>query len=323
MDFIDAKEEDFNDIKGKNINALKFAMMVAVVGRHNIMAIGEPGCGKSAMLKKFPMIMPKLNTEEAITVNRLYDLANIPLHDLDKLIRPFRVPHQTIPLVEMCGGGATLKPGEISLAHGGMLFLDEATEFKSSVLQMLRVPLESGQITLCRANETTVYPSNFQLAMAINPCPCGCYGQSDKVCLCSLRSIESYWKKLGNPLLDRIDIRIDMNSTYTIRQLLNDNELSLKQIRKTIEKAQTIQYNRQGKLNGSLSPNEIEMYCPLSEDALKHLDDFGIVTNISARGRISLIKMARTFADIDESDKIDSNHMSLALALRGETPIGY
>lgn len=323
MDFIDAKEEDFNDIKGKNINALKFAMMVAVLGRHNIMAIGEPGCGKSAMLKKFPMIMPKLNTEEAITVNRLYDLANIPLHDLDKLIRPFRVPHQTIPLVEMCGGGATLKPGEISLAHGGMLFLDEATEFKSSVLQMLRVPLESGQITLCRANETTVYPSNFQLAMTVNHCPCGCYSQSDKVCLCSLRSIESYWKKLGNPLLDRIDIRIDMNSTYTIRQLLNDNELSLKQIRKTIEKAQTIQYNRQGKLNGSLLPNEIEMYCPLSEGALKHLDDFGIVTNISARGRIGLIKMARTFADVDESDKIDSNHMSLALALRGETPIGY
>lgn len=321
MDFIDVKEEDFNDIKGKNINALKFAMMVAIVGRHNIMVIGEPGCGKSAMLKKFPMIMPKLNTEEAVTVNRLFGLANIPR--TDELVRPFREPHPTSSLEGMCGGGATVRPGEISLAHDGMLFLDEAAEFRTSVLQMLRVPLECGQITLCRANKTTVYPSNFQLAMAVSPCPCGCYGQDDKICLCSLRTIESYWKKFSGPLLDRIDIRINLSSTFTVSELLDDNELSLKQIRETIEKAQTIQYNRQGNLNGDLSSNEIEMYCPLSEDALNRLDDFGTITNLSARGRTSLIKMARTFADIDESDIIKNEHMSLALALRGETPIGY
>lgn len=321
MEFIDAKDEDFNDIKGKNINALKFAMMVAVSGRHNIMAIGGPGCGKSAMLKKFPMIMPKLNTEEAVTVNHLFGLANIPR--TDELVRPFREPHQTSSIEGMCGGGATVKPGEITLAHGGMLFLDEAAEFRTSVLQMLRVPLESGQITLCRAGVTTVYPASFQLAMAVSPCPCGNYGQDDKICLCSERTVEQYWKKFGGPLLDRIDIRINLGSTYTVSELSDDNELSLKQIRETIKKAQTIQYNRQGVLNGNLSPEMVEMYCQLSEDALKRLDDFGTITNISARGRTSLIKMARTFADIDGSDKIEGKHMSLALALRGETPIGY
>ena len=188
---------------------------------------------------------------------------------------------------------------------------------------MLRVPLESGQISLSRAGVTTTYPANFQLAMTVNPCPCGNYGQNGKICLCSDKSIELYWKKFGGPLLDRIDIRINLGSTYTMSELSNDNELSLKQIRKTIEKAQKVQYNRQSKLNGNLSPNEIEMYCQLSEDALKCLDDFATVNNISSRGRTSLIKVARTFADIDESDKIESKHMSLALALRGETPIGY
>lgn len=321
MKFIDAKEEDFNEIKGKNINTLKFAMMVAIAGRHNIMAIGEPGCGKTLMFDKFPLIMPKLNNEEAITVNRIFELANI--HRKDKLVRPFRIPHQTASIEGMCGGGPNCLPGEISLAHNGMLILDEAAEFKSSVLQMLRVPLESGQISLSRAGVRTIYPANFQLAMTVNPCPCGSYGSEDKVCLCSNKSIELYWKKFGGPLLDKIDIRINLGSTYTMSELSNDNELSLKQIRKTIEKAQKVQYNRQGKLNGNLSTDEIEMYCRLSEDALKCLDDFATVNNISSRGRTSLIKVARTFADIDESDKIESKHMSLALALRDETPIGY
>lgn len=321
MKFIDAKEEDFNEIKGKNINTLKFAMMVAIAGRHNIMAIGEPGCGKTLMFDKFPLIMPKLNNEESITVNRIFELANI--HRKDKLVRPFRIPHQTASIEGMCGGGPNCLPGEISLAHNGMLILDEAAEFRSSVLQMLRVPLESGQISLSRAGVTTTYPANFQLAMTVNPCPCGNYGQNGKICLCSDKSIELYWKKFGGPLLDKIDIRINLGSTYTMSELSNDNELSLKQIRKTIEKAQKVQYNRQGKLNGNLSPNEIEMYCQLSEDALKCLDDFATVNNISSRGRTSLIKVARTFADIDESDKIESKHMSLALALRDKTPIGY
>lgn len=320
MKFIDAKEEDFNEIKGKNINTLKFAMMVAIAGRHNIMAIGEPGCGKTLMFDKFPLIMPKLNDEEFATVNRIFELADI--HGKDK-VRPFRIPYQTSSIESMYGGGTSVKPGEISLAHNGMLFLDEAAEFRSSVLQMLRIPLESGQISLCRAGVTTTYPANFQLAMTVNPCPCGNYGQDGKICLCSDKSIELYWKKFGGPLLDKIDIRINLGSTYTMSELSNDNELSLKQIRKTIEKAQKVQYNRQGKLNGNLSPNEIEMYCQLSEDALKCLDDFANVNNISARGRTSLIKVARTFADIDESDKIESKHMSLALALRDKTPIGY
>lgn len=320
MEFIDVKEEDFNEIKGKNINTLKFAMMVAIAGRHNIMAIGEPGCGKTLMFEKFPLIMPKLSDEEFATVNRIFELADI--HGKDK-VRPFRIPYQTSSIESMCGGGASVKPGEISLAHNGMLFLDEAAEFRSSVLQMLRVPLESGQISLSRAGVTTTYPANFQLAMTVSPCPCGSYGSDNKVCLCSDKSIELYWKKFGGPLLDKIDIRINLGSTYTMSELSNDNELSLKQIRKTIEKAQKVQYNRQGKLNGNLSPNEIEMYCQLSEDALKCLDDFATVNNISSRGRTSLIKVARTFADIDESDKIESKHMSLALALHDKTPIGY
>lgn len=320
MEFIDAKEKDFNNIKGKNINALKFAMMVAVAGRHNIIAIGRPGCGKSAMLKKFPMIMPKLNTEEAVTVNHLFGLANIPR--TDRLERPFREPHQTSSIEGMCGGGVTVKPGEISLAHSGMLFLDEAAEFRTSVLQMLRVPLESGQITLCRAGVTTVYPSNFQLAMAVSPCPCGNYGNKERVCLCSARSIELYWKKFGGPLLDRVDIRFDFNAEYTKEELTDKFSFTLDELRDKIARSQTIQYERQGKLNADLSESEMERFCHLSNDALKDLDAFCDVSGMSTRGRKSLIKVARTLADFDESDTINKEHMSLALALRDDTPIG-
>lgn len=322
IEFEEVNAKDFDDIKGKNINALKYAMMVAVAGRHNILAFGAPGCGKTMLMQKFPMLMPKLSVEESVSVNRIWDLAGINNAD-GKVTRPFRVPHQTCSIEGMCGGGKDMRPGEISLAHNGMLFLDEAAEFRSSVLQMLRVPLEIGTITLSRAGITTTFPARFQLAMATNPCPCGNYGSDDKVCLCSPKSVEMYWKKFSGPLLDRMDIRISFGSTYLVPQLSDSNDLGLEEIRKAIDKAQTIQYNRQQKLNADLSESEMERFCHLSNDALKDLESFCDVTDISTRGRKSLIKVARTFADLDESDTINKEHMSLAIVLREETPIGY
>jgi magnesium chelatase family protein len=204
-----------------------------------------------------------------------------------------------------------------------MLFLDEAAEFRTSVLQMLRVPLENHQITLCRAGRTTIYPAKFQLAMSVNSCPCGNYGNKERVCLCSARSIELYWKKFGGPLLDRVDIRFNFNAEYTKEELTDKFSFTLDELRDKIARAQTIQYERQGKLNADLSESEMERFCHLNNDALKDLDAFCDVSGSSTRGRKSLIKVARTLADFDESDTINKEHMSLALALRDNTPIGY
>lgn len=319
FDKVDAK--DFDDLKGHNYNAMKFAMTVAVAGRHNILDFGSPGCGRSLLMTKFPLLMPKLTADEKESVKRIYDLAGLStIVESDN--RPFRMPHQTSSIEGMCGGGVNCRPGEISLAHNGMLFLDEAAEFRTSVLQMLRVPLENHQITLCRAGRTTIYPAKFQLAMSVNSCPCGNYGNKERICLCSARSIEQYWKKFSGPLLDRVDIRINFNEDYTKEEMTDKFSFTLDELRDKIAMAQTIQYERQGKLNADLVESEMERFCHLSNDALKALDAFCDVSGISTRGRKSLIKVARTLADFDESDTINKEHMSLALALRDDTPIG-
>ena len=321
ISFIDANADEFNSVKGKGINGLKFAMMVATCGRHNILAFGKPGCGKSLMLQKFPMLMPKLMADEKESVKRIYDLVGLStIVESDN--RPFRMPHQTASIEGMCGGGPNCRPGEISLAHNGMLFLDEAAEFRTSVLQMMRVPLESHQITLCRAGRMTVYPAKFQLAMATNPCPCGNFNADDRTCLCSERSIEQYWKKFSGPLLDRMDIRFDLNSEHTKDELSDNHEWTLDELREIIIRAQTVQYERQGKLNADLTPSDIEMYCQMESSTVAKLDSFCTISGTSSVGRKSIVKLARTVADIYESDKIANIHMSLALALRDTTPVG-
>lgn len=319
FDKVDAK--DFDDLKGQNYNAMKFAMTVAVAGRHNILDFGSPGCGRSLLMTKFPLLMPKLTADEKESVKRIYDLAGLPtLVESDN--RPFRMPHQTSSIEGMCGGGVNCRPGEISLAHNGMLFLDEAAEFRTSVLQMLRVPLESHQITLCRAGRTTVYPAKFQLAMSVNSCPCGNYGNKERVCLCSARSIELYWKKFSGPLLDRVDIRFNFNEEYTEEELTDKFSFTLDELRDKIARAQTIQYERQGKLNADLSEPEMTQFCPMTDSATNLLDKTAEMRDFSPRAVKSIIKVARTLADIYEINTISDRFVKLATELRSEVPFG-
>ncbi|MBR6154739.1 MAG: YifB family Mg chelatase-like AAA ATPase [Treponema sp.] len=317
IEFASIPEDNLDTIGG--LDGLKYAMAVAVAGRHNILAYGAPGCGKTLTLQHMPELLPKLTKDEIPTVNRIYSLAG--LSGVDYVVnhtRPFRMPHQTTTIEGMCGGGASVKPGEITLAHNGVLFLDEAAEFRSSVLQMLRVPVESGQITLCRAGRSTSFPANFQLVMAANTCPCGNYGVKDRVCLCSARAIEQYWKKFGGPLLDRIAIRYDMNNP------LQAENMTLERMRSMVKGAWEIQLARQGKLNGQLSIAEADKFVKLDDGARETLSKIG---DLSARAVANVMKVAQTLLDIKNANslfrqaKVSSQEIKESLALFGKLPV--
>ena len=208
------------------------ALVVGASGRFNMMFFGSPGCGKTMLMQYMQYLTPSLTEEESKSVKRVYSLAGLPLKDENRTYPPFRIPHQTASIEGICGGGPNCRPGEITLAHNGVLFLDEAAEFRSSVLQMLRVPLENKSITLSRAGRTTVYPANLQLLLALNPCPCGNYGSKDKICLCSAKGVELYWKKIGEPLLDRVPIRLHIDPEEGERK-----EYSLEELQSYVKRA--------------------------------------------------------------------------------------
>lgn len=309
------EDESLDGVKG--LDGLKYAMAVAVAGRHNILTYGVPGSGKTLAMQKLQQLMPKLLPDEKASVDRIYSIAGLSVKGG---ARPFRIPHQTANIEGMCGGGIQCRPGEISLAHNGVLFLDEAAEFRSSALQMLRVPLESHQITLARAGRTTVYPANFQLAMATSPCPCGNYGSKDRICLCSAKAIEQYWKKFGGPLLDRISIRYNMNEP------IESSAWSLETLRSKIKLAWERQYERQGKLNNDLTPEEMAKYITMSIEASEMFDRYIEEENPSARRMANIKKLARTIADMNDTPNadirfIEKRDMALALALNGANPI--
>jgi magnesium chelatase family protein len=213
------------ELKVKMTEKEMLALVVGASGRFNMMFFGSPGCGKTILMQYMQYLQPSLTEEESKSVKRIYSLAGLPIRDELKVFPPFRMPHQTASIEGICGGGPNCRPGEITLSHNGILFLDEAAEFRSSVLQMLRVPLENKYITLSRAGRSTSYPANFQLLLALNPCPCGNYGSSQKICLCSAKSVDLYWKKLGGPLLDRVPIRLHIDpeegerKTYSLEEL--------------------------------------------------------------------------------------------------------
>ena len=291
----------------------KFAMAVAAAGRHNLLFIGSPGCGKTMMIQNMPDITPNLLNEERTSVQRIWSIAGILQPDAKVIARPFRIPHQTASIEGICGGGPNCRPGEISLAHKGVLFLDEAAEFRSSVLQMLRVPLECKTITLSRAGRQTRYPADFQLLMASNPCPCGNYGSKEKICLCSAKSIDLYWKKFSAPLLDRIEIVYDFNDEKEEEK----EKLTRERIRFLVERAWKRQYKRQGHLNSQMTGDEILQYCPLTRRANETLDKAITRYGLSPRAIANILKLTRTIHDmLDEKEQDVLDDIETALSLR-------
>jgi magnesium chelatase family protein len=290
------------------------------------LAFGPPGSGKTLALTRFPALLPYLTSDEARPVSRIHSLAGSAdcdgAHGLVR-IPPFRTPHQSSSLEGMTGGGSRCSPGEISLAHNGVLFLDEILEFKQHVLQSLRVPLETGTVTVSRAGRSSVFPARFVLLAAANPCPCGNFGTRGKICLCSPRSIDQYWKKLSGPLLDRIDIRIPVfppggersaEPRFAARAEISPQ--SVESLRAGIGRAVRAQKKRQGKYNNVLLPEEIDSMCALAGDARETLCEAALLYGFSSRSVTSCKKIARTIADIAESEVILREHVEEAVFFR-------
>ena len=231
----DSEYKDKIDLTEKEM----LALVVGASGRFNMMFFGSPGCGKTILMQYMQYLQPSLTANEVQSVKRIYSLAGLGIKDETKVYPPFRMPHQTASIEGICGGGLNCRPGEITLAHNGVLFLDEAAEFRSSVLQMLRVPLENKSITLSRAGRSTTYPANFQLLMALNPCPCGNYGSSQKICLCSAKSVDLYWRKIGGPLLDRVPIRLHIDPEEGERETHSLEELQ-SYVKRAIEESRCL-----------------------------------------------------------------------------------
>ncbi len=307
--------EDFEEIKG--LPFLVRGLQIAAAGAHNLMTYGPPGCGKTLALQKFPSLLPELSLQESRPVTRIYSLAGC-MENGERLIRkaPFRVPHQSATLEGLIGGGLQCRPGEVSLAHNGVLFLDEASEFRTTVLQSLRVPLEEGRVTLSRAGRHTVFPAQFQLLLASNPCPCGNFGVEDKICVCPPRSIELYWKKFSSPLLDRIDIRVPVLQKGSTILTSSSKPLSSSFLRTDIERAVAVQRKRQGKRNARLHSEEIAELCPLSPGVNGFLKEQSSVLGFSSRAVHSCIKLARTIADMRGGSAIRVEDMEEAVLYR-------
>lgn len=281
------------------------ALVVGASGRFNMMFFGSPGCGKTILMQHMMYLTPSLTEEESKSVKRIYSLAGYGGIGESKVYPPFRMPHQTASIEGICGGGPNCRPGEITLAHNGVLFLDEAAEFRSSVLQMLRVPLENKCITLSRAGRSTTYPANFQLLLALNPCPCGNYGSSQKICLCSQKSVDLYWKKLGGPLLDRVPIRLHIDPSEGERKTY-----SLEELQSYVKRA-TEESRRLGTSFRDLTVEQIQEMLPVYvyERLTKIADEYGW----SERRRFDLYRVWITivsafgdseekyFADIDKA----------------------
>ncbi len=302
------------------------ALCVAAAGGHHVLLAGPPGGGKTMAGSRFPLLLPDLQREEAVEVTRLHSLAGLLPAGSGLLSRPpYRAPHHSASQEGMVGGGKILKPGEISLAHRGVLFLDEAPEFDRDILQALREPIEAGWISLSRAGSQLRFPADFQLILAANPCPCGNLGRAATSCLCSLQEVERYWRRLGAALLDRIDIRVAVKPLPPERLLSGGSDSGPAACEAILGACQRQAQRYQGlgfRKNSKIPPEHIAVFCPLSPSGKSLLQSLGRGAGLSSRGSHSLLRLARTIADLDGKDAIGEGQLVEAFRLRGLEGVG-
>ncbi len=312
-------KNDFAYVKGQA--SAKRAMEIAAAGGHNILLIGPPGAGKTMLAKCFPSILPDLTFEESLEVTKIHSVAG--LLDTRKGIvmeRPFRSPHHSSTLVALTGGGSKAKPGEISLAHNGVLFLDEMPEYARNTIETLRQPMEDGYITVARNAQTIQYPANFVLVASMNPCPCGYYGSSTQACKCNPSAIHRYLTKISGPLMDRIDLHIEVDAISFDELTFNQLEESSEKIKERVNKARDIQLKRfensTNYSNAKMSEKEFKQHCVLDKECTDLLEMAFKRLNLSARAYNRILKVARTIADLEGSENIKKPHILEAIQYR-------
>jgi magnesium chelatase family protein len=310
---------DFSEVKGQQ--HVKRALEIAACGNHNLLMTGPPGSGKTMLARRLPTILPQLSRSEILETTKVYSVSDLGTSSALVTRRPFRAPHHTVSDAGLIGGGATPRPGEVSLAHNGVLFLDELPEFKKHVLEVLRQPLEDGHVTISRANLRLCFPSEFILVAAMNPCPCGYLGDLHNRCSCRPGQVEKYRSKISGPLLDRIDLHISVPPlpfTTLDREEKSDCSATIKERVNSVRKVQEERFSEADGVscNGRMGSREIEKFCQLDSRSTAILQKGMKKLGLSARGYHRILRIARTIADIDGSGEIEAAHIAEAIQYR-------